>query len=130
MEKKKPKKRMGRPPVPVDQLRPHKYKVSLSHRDQALLEAYHEQRPHLTRSSAVAELAHFMLEIFNNPQVGLTHMTSELVHSAGVEANQSQAEIDFNTSMVISSQLEVLKNAEPEMEKLLNDSLNLPILPQ
>lgn len=130
MAKKKPKARMGRPPVPADQLRPHRYNVSLTHRDQALLVAYNKQRPHLTKASCIWELAHFMLEIMNNLDVGMAHMASELVHSAGVEAGKSQAEIDFMVSMVTSSQTQVIKNAKPEMEKMLNDSLNLPLIPQ
>ena len=128
MKKRKRNARMGRPPVPVDKVRPHRYTVSLTHRDQYLLEKYHKDRPHLTRASCIRELAHFMLEIMEDEQAGVTHLIAEGVYSEGVAADKSQVEIDFTTSAIQRNVIDILR--DPKMEKRLMKGLHKPNLPK
>lgn len=124
MAKKKPKARMGRPPVPVDKLRPHKYKVSLTHRDQYLLKKFNEElRPDLSPASYIRLLAHHMLEVMEDKEHGMAEMLAEQVYADGVKAGASQAEIDFLTGEVHRDALDTMRS--PDLERRMNDGLKI-----
>jgi len=128
MKKRKPKGRMGRPPMPIDKVRPHKYKVSLTHRDQHLLEKFNKElRPDLSPASYIRHLAHQVLEIMDDQEQGLAEMLAEQVHVEAVKAGAIQKELDFAQGEVHTAAFKTLRKYLPKMERMVNDALPMKI---
>lgn len=117
---------MGRPPLAPGHARVYQVKMNLTEREKHLLDRYHEQRPHLTKSACARELMTFMLEVLNNPKLGTDYVIKQLGLDEE-EGDKHQIHINFNVSPIMRDQVKVFR--EEHMDRLITNS-KPPLIPQ